>query len=210
MFLYGNSDKAMTGVLRPVRTRTKRLSAAAATLAALVCVMTACAPGDDLPLLQSQNVGAGYTLSTGDQLRVTTYGEANLSGEFGIDDSGYIALPLLGPIPASGLTSRTLADHIAATMREKKLLADPSVVVEVVRYRPIYVLGEVQHPGFYAYQPHMTFLNAVALAGGFTARAVKTRAIVTRVGSGDPLRGKVDTGSRLDPGDVITVPERAF
>ena len=134
--------------------------------AACLLMVAGCEPGADLPVLQSAAVSSGYKLSTGDQLRLITFNEQSLSGEFGIDDSGYIALPLLGPVQAEGLTTQALADKIEATLRQKKLFADPSVVVEVVKYRPIFVLGEVQRPGPFAFQPHMTMLAAVALAAG--------------------------------------------
>ena len=177
---------------------------------ALLTMVSACDPQPSLPLLNSGDAGGGYKLSSGDQVRVITFGEQSLSGEFGIDDSGYIALPLVGPLHANGLTTRGLADEVTQALREKKLLASPNVVVEVIKYRPIFVLGEVQHPGPFPYQPHMTLLSAVALAGGFTPRAVKTRAAVVRSGSDEAVMGKLIPLSGLEPGDVITIPERTF
>ena len=164
-----------------------------------------------LPLLPSEPAGKTYQLGTGDQIRVTTYGEKDLSGEFRVDDSGYVALPLTGPVIAEGLTTRALSDTIKHTLQEKNLLGDPSVVVEVVQYRPIFVLGEVQHPGPYPYQAHMTFLNAVALAGGFTPRSIKNDATVVRnTSSHGVIKGRVDQVSEIEPGDIVTVEERNF
>lgn len=178
--------------------------------AALLFMVVGCDPAADLPVLQSNGVSNGYKLSTGDELRVTTFNETSLSGSFGIDDSGYVALPLLGPVQADGLTTQGLATRIASELRDKKLLSDPSVVVEVVKYRPVFVLGEVQHPGPFPYQPHMTMLSAVALAGGFTPRAVKHRAEVARIEGSSRLRGGLDPDSNVEPGDIITVLERNF
>jgi polysaccharide export outer membrane protein len=103
-----------------------------------------------------------------------------------------------------------LAKEIEDSLRARKLLSEPSVVVEIVRYRPIFVLGEVKSPGPFPYQPHMTMLTAVALAGGFTPRAVKSRAEVVRTGAGASVDGRLDPQSKVDPGDVITVLERNF
>ncbi len=179
--------------------------------AALLLLLSACEPGANLPLLDSSAVNAaGYKLSTGDEIRLTTFGEQTLSGQFGIDDSGNVALPLLGPMPADGLTTRALAEEISDALRTRKLLNEPSVVVEVVKYRPVFVLGEVQRPGPFPYQPHMTMLSAVALAGGFTPRAVRSRAAVVRSGQGGTIEGRVERQSLIQPGDVMTVLERNF
>jgi polysaccharide export outer membrane protein len=172
--------------------------------------MCGCEPGGNLPVLESPGVNASYKLSTGDQVRLTTYDEPSLSGLFTIDDSGDIALPLLGPMKADGQTTRALADEIADALRSRKLLTAPNVVVDVARYRPIFVLGEVKTPGPYAYQPHMTMLSAVAVAGGFTQRAVHDHASVVRSGPGGTTEGQVLRQSLIEPGDVMTVLERNF
>jgi polysaccharide export outer membrane protein len=187
-----------------VRT-TRRLFAVTALM---LPMLSACQ--SSLPLLQGEPVGQGYKLGAGDAVRVTTFGEKDLSGDFTVDDSGDIALPLTGPLSAEGLTSRALAGEIRQTLKSKNLLADPSVVVEVIKYRPIFVLGEVQHPGPYAYQTRMTFLNAVALAGGFTPRAAKSEAVVVRATPNGTVRGRVDQLSQIEPGDIINVDERNF
>jgi polysaccharide export outer membrane protein len=179
-------------------------------VAALLLTVTACEPGGNLPVLQSSGVDSGYKLSAGDQVRLITFNEQTLSGEFGIDDSGFIALPLLGPVPADGLTTRALAKEIEDALRTRKLLSEPSVVVEIVKYRSVFILGEVTHPGPFPYQPHMTLLSAVALAGGFTPRAVKSRAEVVRAEAGSTIEGKLEPQSKVEPGDVITVLERNF
>jgi polysaccharide export outer membrane protein len=176
----------------------------------VVLMMAACEPGGDLPLVHPVDAGNGYTLSTGDQIRIITYSEPNLSGEFGIDDSGYVALPLLGTVAAEGLSTRALAAKLSQLLHEKNLLNNPSIVVEVVKYRPVFVLGEVQRPGPFPFVPHMTMLSAVALAGGFTPRAVKGRAEVVRTEAGTTIKGRLEPDSVVEPGDIITVFERTF
>lgn len=151
-----------------------------------------------------------YRLGPGDRIRVITFGEQQLTGEFRVSDSGDIALPELGTIHATGLTAHQLARHIAAALRAAKLFTNPSVSVEVIAYRPIFVLGEVNHPGQYPYQPGMTVVTAVAIAGGFTYRAIEDKFSVVRTVDNHTVEGRAFRGTRLEPGDVLTVLERVF
>jgi polysaccharide biosynthesis/export protein len=84
------------------------------------------------------------------------------------------------------------------------------VAVEVIAYRPIYVLGEVNKPGQYAYQPGMTVVTAAAVAGGFTYRAVEGYAAIVRTVGGKAIEGRASRQTFVQPGDVITVLERRF
>ena len=90
------------------------------------------------------------------------------------------------------------------------LVRNPSVAVEIIAYRPIYVLGEVNKPGQYPYQPGMTVVTAVAVAGGFTYRAVQSYASVVRTSDGAAMEGRATRQDFVRPGDVITVFERRF
>lgn len=176
---------------------------------ALLALLAACRPGGDLPPLPVP-ASAPYTLGPGDQVRVITFGEQTLSGQFSVEDSGSVAIPLLGPVAAAGLTTRQLADRIGTQLRAKNLIRDPSVSVEILTYRPIFVLGEVNKPGEYPYRPGMTMLSVVALAGGFTYRAVEDTASVVRAEQGRPVEGRVGRDAPLLPGDVVTIFERNF
>ena len=178
----------------------------------VMLALAGCMPGQNLAMLPSPQDGS-YHLGPGDQIRVITYDETQLSNTFTVGDDGKIAFPLIGSVVASGRTPNQVASEIAASLENSKLVNQPSVSVEVVQYRPISVLGEVNHPGQYPYQPGMTTLDAVALAGGFTYRAVTGYASDWRTaghGSAYAMKGKVGPGSRLEPGDVITVYERYF
>jgi polysaccharide biosynthesis/export protein len=185
-----------------------RLRAATEAFAALA-LLAGCAPGRDLPPLPPP-AHTAYTLGPGDQVRVITFGEQTLTGQFSVADNGNVALPLLGPVPAAGLTTPQLADSIDAQLRGKDLLRHPSVAVEIVTYRPVFVLGEVNKPGEYPYQPGMTMLSVVALAGGFTYRAFEDYAAVVRNELGKPIEGRADDGALLRPGDVVKIMERRF
>ena len=176
---------------------------------AAVLLVAGCAPGADLPPLPPAPPGA-YRLGAGDQVRVITFGGDQLTGEFRISDSGSIAVPLLGPIRAAGLSTTELGNRIAAELEQRKLINHPSVSVEVMSYRPFFILGEVSKPGRYPYEPGMTLLTAVSIAGGFTYRAVTRYASVVRNGGGSPIEGKVDRQTLVQPGDVITIFERRF
>jgi polysaccharide biosynthesis/export protein len=174
----------------------------------LVCSLSACG-GGDLPRLP-ETISGPYLLGPGDQVRIITVGQDELTGEFRVDDSGKIAVPMLGNLPAAGLAPASLGQEVATALERNGLLRTPSVSVEVTLYRPISVLGEVNKPGEFAYHPGMTMLAAVALAGGFTPRAVEDTASVLREDSSHPSRWRATQASRLQPGDVVTIAERRF
>jgi polysaccharide export outer membrane protein len=177
-------------------------------LVALLCV-AACTRGSDTQPLVESTIEP-YRLGTGDEVRIIVFGEEPLTREYRVSDSGNVNLPLLGPIPAVGLTANDLGESIANTMQKKGLFNNPSVSVEVTRYRPIFILGEVNKPGEYSYQPRMTVLTAVAIAGGFTYRAVVDSASIVRTTDKKAVEGLVGRQSYVEPGDVITIFERLF
>jgi len=176
---------------------------------AMLLLMATCAPGSDLPPLP-ETPPAPYRLGVDDQVRIITFGEDSLTGQFRVNDRGTIAIPLLGAIPADGLTTAELEHSIEAELKKKKVLLDPSVSVEILGYRPVFILGEVAKPGQYPYQPGMTVLTAVAIAGGFTYRAQTDYASILRKSDGHTVEGRVPRGTDVLPGDVITVFERYF
>lgn len=186
-----------------------RLATSCLVLLALAC---GCAPGANLPPLADYKAES-YRLGAGDQVRIIVYGEDQLTGEFRVDDQGRIALPLLGGVPAAGLSPQGLDKAISDELRRRNLLRDPSVSVEVLAYRPVFILGEVARPGQYPFQPGMTVLTAVAVAGGYTYRAVQDYASIVRTTGatgGQAVEGKVAPRAFVAPGDVINVFERRF
>jgi polysaccharide export outer membrane protein len=148
-----------------------------------------------------------YRLGVGDMLRVTVFNEPELSGEFEVGSTGNVNFPLIGEVPAEG---RSIAD-LEDAAEEKFLngyLKAPNVSIEVLNYRPFYILGEVNAPGSYPYVSGMTILNAIALAGGFTYRASEDEVLLKRPGGEGEISVPVDT--LVLPGDVVTVEERFF
>jgi len=170
-------------------------------------------PGDGLPGLPPP-AGGAYRLGPGDEILVRIYDQPQLSGAYDVDDGGNIDLPLLGLVAADGKTADELSDAIALTLRQKNLILAPSVAVEVSKFRPFYILGEVNAPGQYPFRPGMTVLTAVSIAGGFTYRAVQDYVGVTRdmaPGSGSQaIQYRAETFAMVAPGDVITVFERRY
>ena len=148
----------------------------------------------------------GYRLGAGDRICVTVFRHPDLSGQLQLDGQGYLAVPLVGEIPANQLTTRELEEAIEAKFHEEGYLVDPHVSIEVLTYRPFYILGEVRRPGQYAYENGMTVINAVALAGGYTARAQTAAVTVKRADC--TLIAAPDT--IVLPDEIITVPERFF
>ena len=187
------------------------LRARLATLAVAAFALAACAgPGAGLAPLPAAGDTGEYRLGPGDQVRIITFSDEQLTGEFRVSDSGNIAMPLLGPVRAAGLTPGQLETKVAQQLRQKNLYKDPSVAVEVVNYRPVFVLGEVNRPGQFPYQPGMTVVTAVAVAGGFTYRAVEDRASIVRTTDGKAVEGLAQRQSFVRPGDVITIFQRSF
>ena len=149
-----------------------------------------------------------YNLGSGDKVRITVFGHTDLSGEFLVDDTGIISMPLIGSVKSGGLTIRELEKTIIAKLKDGYLV-NPSVNVEVVKFRPFYIIGEVARPGSYPYISGMTVFNAVALAGGFTSRAKKSEVLISR-GGGKAKEVKLKSETFVMPGDIIEIPERFF
>ncbi len=186
-----------------------RLPRRVAVLTLAAAALAACNPGGNLPVLPDTHATA-YRLGVGDQIRIITVGDTELTGDFRVNDAGDIAVPLLGTVHAGGLTTGELEQRISKSLIDKQLFRDPSVAVEVLSYRPIFILGEVNKPGEYPYQPGMTLLTAVSVAGGFTFRAVTDYASVVRSDNEHAVEGRVGRQSFIQPGDVITIYERVF
>jgi len=150
-----------------------------------------------------------YTVDTGDRLRVVIFGQDGLTNSYTVDASGAITLPLISVVPARGLTTDELARAVAERLR-RGFVREPHVAIEVETYRPFFILGEVIVPGQYAYVPHMTVENAIAIAGGFTPRAYRFDIRIDRPVTGGVARKSVPPLTRVRPGDTIVIAERWF
>lgn len=171
--------------------------------------LAGCAPWADLPPLPPTPAGT-YRLGAGDRLRITVFDQKQLTGDYEIGASGIVDIPLLGPVRARGRTALGLGRTIAARLVARGILRRPSVAVEVRKYRPFSILGEVGKPGEYPFQPGMTVLAAVSLAGGFTYRAAESRVAVIRVRNGLSREYQAPADALIAPGDVVKVFQRHF
>lgn len=177
-------------------------------LAALVA-LGGCSSYRPAPAAFHQAIHAPYTLDAGDRVRITVFEQENLTNTYAVDQSGYIAFPLVGAVGVRGRTVQQVEAQIAAQLRNG-YLRDPDVSVEVDRYRPVFIMGEVGAAGQYSYVPGMTVQKAIAAAGGFTPRATQGSVDITRIINGEVMTGRVMTSDPVLPGDTIYVRERLF
>ena len=161
-------------------------------------------------------VSASYVIGAEDSLQVTVWKEANLSGPLTVRPDGRISLPLIGDVPAAGMTPMQLGEDLAT--RLKKYITDPLVTVTLtaVNSKHIFLLGEVQRVGPLAMTPNMSILQAISSSGGLTSYANSKKIYILRgkVGSQKKIlfnyKKAIKTGDEqgivLQPGDTIVVP----
>jgi polysaccharide export outer membrane protein len=149
-----------------------------------------------------------YVLGVGDKLKIVTFGEADLSGDFEVSSTGHIAMPLIGEVQAAGHTVSEVQSTITSKLSQG-FMRNPHISIEVLGYRPFFIVGEVMKPGSYNYVNGMSVINAVAMAGGYTYRADKDD-IKLKHNDGDTKEEKVTETAIVHPGDVISVAERFF
>ena len=177
-------------------------------------VLAAC-DSDPTPIVPTAAAGGGSPgdsnkLGPNDRLRITVFGQPTLTGEYTLDGNGVLAFPLIGNVPANGVTTNQLQQAIAAKLKPDYMV-NPNVSAEIVTRRPFYVIGEVQKPGNYPYVSDMTAVNAIAMAGGFTRRARKNDFYIRRLDKdGKPVRIEANAGTVLQAGDTLEVRERVF
>jgi polysaccharide export outer membrane protein len=160
--------------------------------------------------MQAADVVSQYRLGPGDRIRLTVFNQPNLSNEFSVDGGGFIALPLIGPVNGGDQTARELEQSIGQELMRRGFLKKPSVAVQVVEFRPYYILGEVSNPGSYPYIVNLTVRKAVAAARGFTYRANTRRVYIQRAGENKERLYELAPGTVVLPGDTIRIPERLF
>jgi len=186
-----------------------------ALLAGLTVALAACETGPatsgrtTATDAQSTRSAGAYALGAGDRLRITVFGQTDLSGEFEIDGSGAISMPLIGQVSAVGKTTPDLEQAITTKLAEG-YVRDPRVSAEVINYRPFYILGEVTAAGEYPYTSGLSVVNAVASAGGFTYRANKRLVFIKAVDDDGEITYQLNAQVLVQPGDTIRIGERIF
>jgi polysaccharide export outer membrane protein len=174
----------------------------------LACALQGCAERR-IPAEFQAYAATPYALGAGDRVRVIVFGQDSLSNSFTVDSSGQIAMPLIGLVPAAGRTPSQLAREI-----ERRLgagyIREPRASVEIEAYRPFFILGEVTTAGQYPFVNGMSVETAVAIAGGYTPRARKDVAQITRTQDGRTVTAEAPVTMPVRPGDTIFVEERFF
>lgn len=158
---------------------------------------------------RTANAQTVYVINSGDTLRITVFGEPDLSGDFTVDASGQLNLALIGPVTVSNLT----ADQARIKIHDAYLdgyLRHPDVAVEIIAFRPFFILGEVNQPGSYDYVPGMNVLNAIALGGGLTYRGDEDDIEILRGHDTDRITLPATLATIVLPGDIVRVAERYF
>lgn len=153
--------------------------------------------------------GGVYRLGTGDRLAVSVFGHPDLTGEFEVDAAGQIAFPLIGQVQAGGHTVEEVRAIIADDLN-RDFIVEPSIAVEVLNYRPFFILGQVNAPGSYPYLNGLNIREAVAISGGFTRRADQAEVVVVRESEEGDMKYRATPNAAVLPGDTIEVRRRLF
>lgn len=161
------------------------------------------------PRYEAPSAQAPYALGVGDELRIIVYGDQVINNVYKIGTDGLMVLPLIGGITAVG---RSSADIQAEATRRfaDGYLHSPSVAIQIERYRPVYVLGEVVRPGAFDYVPDMTVGSLIATAQGFTPRAKKSYVFIRAEGATEEKAYEAGPALHVLPGDTVRVVERYF
>ena len=151
-----------------------------------------------------------YALNAGDTIRIYVYGEPELTfDEVLIGQNGRIAYPFLGTLTVAGGTVNEVQTALINGLQPDYLI-DPRVSVDIVKYRQFYVSGEVKNPGGIDFQPGLTLLKAISLAGGFTERANKKNITVVSDSGAIGEDRRIKERYIVQPGDIFTVNDAFF
>jgi polysaccharide biosynthesis/export protein len=172
----------------------------------------------------------GYVIGSQDQLKITVFDEPDLSTNYRVDTDGMITFPLIGRVPARGLTLNEFQDRLIARL-SAGYIRNPQVRVEIDQYKSqsIFVIGEVRAPGKIVMTGTMSLIEALAMAGSPTSTASSELVVVhpkrptaegsptlpgddqdaetTRVNIKDLQVGKAGQNIVLQDGDTIFVPK---
>jgi polysaccharide export outer membrane protein len=147
-------------------------------------------------------------LASGDAIRLASWREKDMSGDYPIDESGVAVLPILGAKRLTGIPPAQLKEQLRAEYDQHLRNSDLQITV----LRRVRVLGAVNAPGVYHVDPTMTIADVVALAGGATTEGVMKKAQIVRNGETamQDLGAETLLAEQLQSGDQIFVPERPW
>lgn len=150
-----------------------------------------------------------YRLGSGDTIRITVYGEDDLTRVIKVGKTGKLTFPFLDELIVLGKTTKELAAIIDKGLRGDYLI-NPQVSVSIENYRPFFIHGEVAKPGGYSYQDGLTIDKAIAIAGGLTSRASKSNWLINRKINGKLTSVSVNIDSVVQPDDIIKIEQSFF
>lgn len=176
-------------------------------LVLLVLPLTAACAVNALPSTYLVEVKGPYTLDSGDVVRITVYGEAELTNSYRVDDAGKVSIPLIGSVPVRGKTTQMAAAAITSALAAG-YIREPSVAVEIETYRPFFIQGAVNAAGQFSYVYGMTVRAAISTAGGYTDTADRSTATIYRRQGQEMVKGAVSLDFPIFPGDTIVINER--
>lgn len=159
-----------------------------------------------------------FQVDVGDVIDIKVYGEPDLSGTFQIYPDCKIQFPLIKTVSVCGRTPGEIRTNIASRLHQQYFQTRPSVSVQVKQYnsKKIHVLGQVNRAGRFDYNPGLTLVEAIAMAGGFTNQAAPADTRLLRTIGGVPKVFRVNLSAlgnkelpdiTLNPGDVVVVPK---
>jgi len=156
-----------------------------------------------------------YVIGPEDQLAITVWADARLSGPFLVRSDGRISMNLIGEVMATGKTPARLGREIEDLLKEKEILRRPQVNVQVtaINSKKYAINGEVGKPGSFPLVVPTTVLEALVNAGGFKDFANKKKIEIIRreqrlkFNWNEVIKGKKTAQNiLLQPGDIIIVP----
>ncbi len=145
-----------------------------------------------------------YRLGVNDTIHLSIDDSADLSGDYQVESTGFVRLPRIGLVNAEGLSVHELENSIATVLKNGSH-DGPRVAIEITTNRPFYVVGEVLKPGEYPFARDTSASSAVALAGGYTSKAVRGVVFIRHRGDRVERRLAAAPTTPIRPGDVIRV-----
>ncbi|MBI1890602.1 MAG: polysaccharide export protein EpsE [Burkholderiales bacterium] len=146
---------------------------------------------------------ADLTLGPGDVLKVTVYGQPDLSLETRVTESGTISYPLIGEVKVGGMTPVNAEKKIAGLLENGGYLKKPQVNISVAQNQSqqVSVLGQVAKPGKYPVESNRSLTDVIALAGGLTPDA-SDRVTIVRTRNGKVTKEEVDLFAMVKSGNL--------
>ena len=157
----------------------------------------------------ANQVKHSYVFGAGDEIEITVFGQDDLFLKTTLTSDGIINFRFIGEVEAVGTTKSLLEKEIQNKLKGDYLI-DPAVSVNIVKYRNIYVHGEVDKPGGFAFEPGFTVNKAISMAGGFTERAANDKLYLVKEGEGESNRVLVELSTDIAPGDTLYIEKRFF